>query len=371
MADQDRVRPFDALLAAALATVGTIGTIGTDRLTTVDRPVDALAIGLVLVSAAVVTLRRRWPLPVLAAVTAAITTFLTLGYPYGPIFLIFVVAVFTVAAYRPLKVSASAAALTVPFLLIHLFTHEAAIPGLLGVVPATAWVVVPFAIGVTVRLQREAREREQAEAVRERVAGERLRIAQEVHDVVGHGLAAIKMQADVALHLLGRDPHQAERSLQAISRTATEALSEVRSTLAVVRQHDTDRAPTPGLDRLDDLLRRMTEAGLRVELETTGTRRELPDAVDVGGYRVVQESLTNVLRHSRHKIATVRLSYGPDAVVIEVSNPDDAERADNGSGFGIQGMAERVGAVGGEFSAGHTDDGHFRVRASLPTGGDT
>src|SRR5690606_36100775 len=91
----DQGRPFDALLAGAPATVGTIGTIGTDRLTTVDRPVDALAIGLVLVSAAVVTLRRRWPLPVLAAVTAAITTFLTLGYPYGPIFLIFVVAVFT------------------------------------------------------------------------------------------------------------------------------------------------------------------------------------------------------------------------------------------------------------------------------------
>nr|PZN00361.1 MAG: hypothetical protein DIU77_03830 [Thermocrispum agreste] len=218
-------------------------------------------------------------------------------------------------------------------------------------------------------MQREARDREQAQAVRERVAGERLRIAQEVHDVVGHGLAAIKMQADVALHLLDRDPDQAQRSLQAISRTATEALSEVRSTLAVVRRKDTDRAPTPGLDRLDDLRRRMTEAGLRVEVETTGTRRELPDAVDVAGYRLVQESLTNVLRHSEQKIATVRLRYDPDAVVIEVSNPDAGDHTGDGTGFGIRGMAERVGSVGGEFFAGRTPDGRFTVRASLPTGG--
>jgi signal transduction histidine kinase len=357
----------DLLLTGAVTVVGVIGTIATDRMTAVDRPVDALAIALVLVSALSTAFRRRWSLPVLAVVAALTSTFLLLGYPYGPIFFPFVVAVYTVAAHRPLATAVPAALAVVPLLLAHLFTHEAAIPGVLGVVPGTAWVVVPFAIGVTVQLTREARRREQAEAVRERVYDERLRIAQEVHDVVGHGLAAIKMQADVALHLLAKKPAQAEESLTAISRTATEALDEVRATLAVVRQPEGDRTPTPGLARLDDLTQRMTDAGVRVDLDTVGTPRPLPAAVDLAGYRVVQESLTNVLRHGERKIATVHVAYQTDAVQIAVVNPA-VSAAPNGGGFGIRGMEERVTALGGEFSAGPTGDGRFEVRASIPTG---
>ncbi|MGH3433757.1 MAG: sensor histidine kinase [Thermocrispum sp.] len=369
------MKPFDLVLAGALVVIGTVGTIGTDQITAVDTPVDALAIGMMLLSAATTALRRRWPLPVLAVVTAITATFLALGYPYGPIWGPFVVAVYTVAAYRPLATSVPAAVACVPAVLIHLFTHNAAIPGLLGVIPGTAWVVLPFAIGVTVRLTREARERAQAESVRDRVYDERLRIAQEVHDVVGHGLAAIKMQADVALHLLAKKPEQAQESLAAISRTATEALDEVRGTLVIVRQQDTDRAPTPGLNRLEDLRQRMSQAGMQVDMVTTGTPRALPDAVDLAGYRVVQESLTNVLRHAARKTASVRVAYDAGAVIIAVSNPDSsngsagsAGSAPGAGGFGIQGMAERVGALGGEFSAGPTDDGRFEVRASLPTG---
>lgn len=361
----------DLALAGALTVVCLIGTIATDQLTAVDQRVDALAIAVVVVSALTTAFRRRWPLPVLAVVAAITATFLTLEYPYGPVFFPFVVAVYTVAAYRPLGVAVPAAAVVLPALLVHLFTHAGAIPGVLGVVPATAWVVVPFAVGVTVRLTREQRQREREEAVRQRVYDERLRIAQEVHDVVGHGLAAIKMQADVALHLLGKKQELGSlpaQALEAISRTSTEALDEVRATLAVVRQQpEADRTPTPALGRLDELRQRMTEAGVQVDVDTTGTPRELPPAVELAGYRVVQESLTNVLRHGQNKIAAVRVAYQNDAVSIAVSNPapDDARA---GGGFGIKGMAERVEALGGEFSAGPTGDGRFEVRASIPTG---
>ncbi|MDN5852391.1 MAG: histidine kinase [Actinomycetia bacterium] len=365
----------DVVLAGALAVIGVVGTLGADRITGIDRRVDGLALALVFAAAALVALRRRQPLAALAVITVLTAAYLLLGYPYGSVFFAFFVAVYTVAAHRELRVAVPAAAVSLAALLTHVLTHEAAIPGIVGIVPGSAWVVVPFAIGVTVRLTREARRRAQAEAVRDRVYDERLRIAQEVHDVVGHGLAAIKMQADVALHVLARRPEQAEQALTAISRTSAEALDEVRATLALVRRAETDRTPVPGLRRIDDLTTRMAEVGVQVDVDTIGTPRELPPAVELAGYRVVQESLTNVARHGLRKIAEVRIGYAPGAVTIDISNPADlsnpsADHPDQPRhvGFGITGMTERVTALGGELSAGPTGDGRFRVRASIPTG---
>jgi signal transduction histidine kinase len=359
----------DIALASGLALIGVVGTAGADRSTEVDLPVDARAFGIVVITALVLIVRRRWPLATLAASAALTSTYLVLGYPYGPILLSFLVAVYTVARYLPPSRSTPAALAALAILLVHLFTNPAALPGLLGVFPASAWVVVPYAIGVTVRLSRESAARGRAEAVRRRVDDERLRVAQEVHDVVGHGLAAIKMQADVALHLLARKPEQAENALTAISRTSAEALDELRATLAVVRRTESDatRSPAPGLDRLEDLRHRMGEAGVEVHLDTTGSPRELPAAVDLAGYRIVQESLTNVLRHGEAKVATVLVGYETDAVVIAISNP--ASHVSTGRhGLGIPGMRERVTSLGGDFAAGPTSDGRFEVRASLPTG---
>ncbi|WP_307849793.1 sensor histidine kinase [Qaidamihabitans albus] len=363
----------DLLLAGVLGVVGVVGTVATDSIVGVDRRVDTLAIALVVAGVVAVAFRRRWPLATLALVTVLTATYLALGYPYGPVFFPFVVAVYTVASRRPLTTSVPPAFAALVALLVHLFTHEAAIDGFAGLGPATAWVAVPFSIGITVRLTRDARQREQAEAVRERVYDERLRIAQEVHDVVGHGLAAIKMQAEVALHLLAKKPEQAEHALTEISRTSTEALDEVRATLAVVRQQqDAARTPIPGLVRINDLTQRMTEAGLQVDVDTTGTPRDLPPAVELAGYRIVQESLTNVLRHGARKIATVRVGYDTGAVLIEVSNPSPGRLGNiERTGFGITGMTERVTALGGEFSAGPTGDGRFQVRASIPIGDST
>jgi signal transduction histidine kinase len=205
-----------------------------------------------------------------------------------------------------------------------------------------------------------------------------------VHDIVGHGLAAIKMQADIALHLLERKPGQAGPALEAISRTSSAALEELRATLALVRHdsrnsqdshnghnshHSGDRSSAPGLARLDELAQRMREAGLDVAVSTAGQPRDLPAIVDLTGYRIVQESLTNVLRHSGSRHAEVNLGYEPDTIRIKVSNPVLVPPGRAGSGLGIPGMRERVHALGGAFDAGMRDGGTFEVLAELPTGG--
>jgi signal transduction histidine kinase len=229
---------------------------------------------------------------------------------------------------------------------------------------------VPFAIGATRRLSLESAAQARAEVLRQHVNDERLRVAQEVHDIVGHGLAAIKMQADIALHVLAKKPDQAGTALNAISRTSSEALEELRATLAVVRRTsaDTSRQPAPSLTRIDELRQRMADAGLDVCLETSGAPRALPAVVDLAGYRVVQESLTNVLRHSVARTATVMVRYDDDAVHVVVTNPARDVPGARG-GLGIAGMRRRVTALGGEFHAGATTDGRFEVRARIPTGG--
>lgn len=361
-----RARVVDVALALALMVFGLIGTVGADRNAGSDRAIDGVGLVLVAATALVLVARRVRPLETLAAATLLTTTYLVAGYTYGPILVSFLVAVYSAAVHLPMRTSLIACAVALPVLLTHLLTNSAALPGFLGLVPGSAWVVVPYAVGITVRQSRLAAERARAELVRDRVADERLRVAQEVHDVVGHGLAAIKMQADVALHVLGRKPEQAESALTAISRTSTEALEELRSTLALVRRDDAaDTAPSPGLDRLDDLVRRMSDAGIRVHVSTAGTARRLPGPVDLVAYRLLQESLTNVLRHSSEPVARVRLEHETDAVTLTVSSAGSPGR-DTGEGLGIPGMRRRVESLSGSFSAGPTPDGRFEVRARLP-----
>jgi len=357
----------DGLLAFALAVISVFGTAGADQRTTADVPITWLGYTLVLATALVLVVRRRWPLATLTSTTVTTSTYLLLGYAYGPILLCFLVAVYSAARHLPIKTSIPAAMVTLVVLLLHVFVGDRPLPGFLGVVPGSAWVVVPFAVGVSARLVLQSAEQARAEAIRQHVNDERLRVAQEVHDVVGHGLAAIKMQADIALHVLSKKPEQAEVALDAISRTSTDALEELRATLAVVRRTDEDasRAPTPGLGRINGLVQRMADAGIRVEVLTTGEAHELPAAVELAGYRIVQESLTNVLRHSGARIATVVVHHETDSVAITVTNPGGAA-PDTGRGLGTAGMRERVLTLGGSFKAGPTRDGRFEVAAVIP-----
>ncbi|MET8836131.1 sensor histidine kinase [Micromonospora sp. NPDC004540] len=357
---------LDGLVALALLAIGLAGTapaglnqgVGTGRAT----------YPLVVVAALAVAVRRRWPLATLAVVTAASTAYLVLGYPYGPILLSFFVAIYTVAAYRPLRLAAAAAGVALLVLLTHVFVG-AHPPGLVGLMPAAAWVVVPFAVGVTVRLGRENAARNRTDEARRLADAERLRVAREVHDVVGHGLAAIHLQAEVALHLLARKPEQAEAALTAISRTSKEALDELRVTLTVVRRDEAadERAPAPGLAQLPQLRERLAGAGLPVTVEVDGPARPLPVAVDLAAYRVVQEALTNVLRHAGPATATVSLRYAPTEVAVEVTDTGRGAAAPaDRPGYGLAGMRERVTALGGSFAAGPASTGGFRVSATLP-----
>ncbi|MFJ6164669.1 sensor histidine kinase [Micromonospora orduensis] len=375
-----QTRVGDALLALVLLGFGLLATGLAGDNQPGSRQVDTVCRLLIAVAALALSVRRRLPVVTLAVVTVATATYLLIGYPYGPVLLTFLVAVYTVAVRLPVRPAALAAGAAFVLLLAHVFFARGPAPGWTGVLPASAWVVVPFAVGVVVRVTREAaartrleEARDRAEQARRQADEERLRIAQEVHDVVGHGLAAISMQADIALHLLPRRPEQAEVALTAISRTSREALDELRVTLGAVRR-GAERGPVPGLARLPALRDRLAGAGLSVEVRVAGDPRELPAAVDLAAYRVVQEALTNVLRHAGVARAEVAVAYRPDEVTVEVTDRGAGavraglDPADDESGHGLAGMRERVTALGGRLTAGPRPDGGFRVYAHLPAG---
>ncbi|WP_193105569.1 sensor histidine kinase [Brachybacterium sp. FME24] len=333
---------------------------------------DAVAAALVLLTAAALVLRRRRPVTTLIAVTVATTLYLVIGYPYGPVLLGVAVAVFCVARHRPPRVAAGWAAGAFVALLIHLLVPGDGTPGFTGFVPAAAWVALPFSLGLARHLVADARSRARADADESLVQAERLRLAQEVHDVVGHGLAAIQMQADIALHVHETRPGQSEDALRAISAASAEALEELRSTLSSIRPEgavapgDTV-APTPGLARLGPLCERVRAAGFAVELEVTGARDPLPTALDLAVYRIVQESLTNVVKHSAHPRAEVQVHRGAEEVEVTVTN-QDLHPDEHTAGFGISGMQRRAAQLGGTVTFGAGPQPHtFRLHAVLPS----
>jgi signal transduction histidine kinase len=240
-----------------------------------------------------------------------------------------------------------------------------------------AWLVVLVISAEAVRMRREGAAQAQAARrldVRQKASAERLRMARDLHDVIGHTISLINVQAGVGLDLIDTQPDQARAALSAIKNVSKDALAELRTMLDALRETDEDapRTPTPGLDRLPELIELTTAAGLKVTTETTGETRPLPAAVDLAAYRIIQESLTNVARHSGADTAAVRLDYEPNNVRIEVRDhgrPDPRQtQPAPGSGNGILGMHERATALGGSLQAGPRATGGFTVTATLPTG---
>ncbi len=230
------------------------------------------------------------------------------------------------------------------------------------------WAVVPAVVGSTVRSSRVSAARADMEAQRRRREQERLQLAREVHDVVGHSLSVISLQAGVALHVLDRRPEQAQPALEAIRRTSAEALEELRLTLALTRAdpEDTPRAPVAGLARLPALVEQVRQAGLPVDIASAGAPRPLPAEVDQAAFRVVQESLTNTLRHAGAAAAAVRVHHEPGQVRVVVHD-DGAGSAPTGrAGHGLLGLRERAEALGSRFDAGPGARGGWRVEAVLP-----
>lgn len=215
-------------------------------------------------------------------------------------------------------------------------------------------------------------EAHQDERAHEAVAEERARIARELHDLVAHGVSVIAIQADAAEAALDHDPELAREPLRAIKTSSREALDEMRRLLALLRIDDQagPRSPQPGLAQLPGLIDSVERAGLPVQLSIEGSPEYLPPGVDLAAYRIVQEGLTNVLKHAGAVRTTVSVSYAGDALVVQVTNAKPADRAPSaprmGGGHGLVGIRERAVLVGGDFSASPDLDGGFTVRARLP-----
>jgi signal transduction histidine kinase len=202
---------------------------------------------------------------------------------------------------------------------------------------------------------------------------ERLRIARELHDITAHSLAIVAVQSGAALHVLDTDPVAARGALVAIRDTSRNALNELRAILGVLRgsgevPEGAPLAPTPGLARVPDLVAPLADAGLEVELIAPGIADPLPAFVDASAYRIVQEALTNVLRHAGDASVAVSVRRDADTLAIEVTD-DGSSRPTGEEGHGIAGMRERASALGGTFQAGPRLEGGWRVAATLPVAG--
>ncbi|MFJ8082458.1 sensor histidine kinase [Streptomyces sp. NPDC096205] len=338
---------------------------------------DVFARVLLVLACGLLLWRLRHPVPVVFGTAAGAAVYLGAGYPYGPVFLTVAVACFSavVAGHRRAAWTAVGMLWAAHVLVAHWLYRwlppsgdSAASWGQEAVI--AAWVAAIVALAELARVRREqwARERaERAQAARRRADEERLRIAQELHDVLAHSISVINVQAGVGLALLDTDPEQARAALTTIKSASKEALGEVRQVLDTLRTPgDAPRAPAPGLDRLPELVEQAASAGLTVRVE--GEVPRLPPGADLAAFRIVQEALTNVVRHSGSRRARVRLDHG-DRTTLRLCIDDDgpATGADaGGSGNGLAGMRERAAALGGTIEAGPRSDGGFRVLAVLP-----
>jgi signal transduction histidine kinase len=363
----------DALVALAVAFIQVAGSFGASRGQPERDPLDELAIVLLLVGPAALVVRRRYPVAVLAVVLSTTLLYMVMGYPYGPVILSAIIAIYTAVTNGHRWAAWTGVALLYGVHMVYRIANDDQPPSVIEAFAVGAWLLV-IVIGSEVARAYQERAAERAlveqEETRRRASDERLRIARELHDVLAHHISLMNVQAGVGLHLMDRQPEQARTALTAIVAASREAMGELRSVLDILRRPDeaAPRAPAPSLSRLESLQAQAAAAGLEVRIEREGEQRELGVAVEAAAYRVVQESVTNVIRHAGATEATVHLVFGEDELAITVEDNGaqlkDAVRPGNGLG----GMRERVEALGGRFEAGPLPMRGFRVRAWLPLG---
>ncbi|MGC4811064.1 sensor histidine kinase [Micromonospora sp. DT228] len=363
-----RGRAAEVALVVAVGLVACAGLVAQSR--GIDTTAEWTALLVVLASCAALSLRRRHPVPVGVVALAAVVAYGVLLHKAGPIMLVFVVALYTVVDEGHLWIATGLGLASV--IAFAAADDDNRSPDTMnGATLLHAGWLVAVIVGVT-RNRRAYLAEAQARAVvaeqrmeeeaRRRATEERLRIAREVHDVLGHHLSLINVQASAALHR--PDPARSEQALTAIKQTSKETLRELRATLGVLRREgDAPTAPGPGLDRLGDLIRTAGRPELTISTDLAETR-SLPPEVDLAVYRIVQEALTNVARHAGASAAVVRVRPDRDDVVVEVE--DDGTATPGAPGSGIIGMRERASALGGSLTTGTRPDGGFRVRARLP-----
>ncbi|GAA3528057.1 sensor histidine kinase [Aeromicrobium panaciterrae] len=348
-----------------------IGTVGASHNQTGHRDLDPLAIVLVLLGPLSLPFLARWTRPVLWFVVGLTVTYLLRDYPYGPVLASLAIATI-VTVIRGHRVTAWLGLSTVAVTLfaIQRPIHDRPFEwGLLSGV--LAWSLLILSAGEFVRIRRErsaVARQARAEASKRQANEERLQIARELHDVVAHHMSLINVQAGVALHIVDRRPEQAQTALVAIKDASKEALVELRALVGILRDVDDEapRRPTGTLASLDDLVERSHHAGLEVAKTVTGDVRPLSSSVELAALRIVQEAITNVVRHSGATAAVIELGYGLDALTVSVTDNGAGITPSGSDGTGIIGMRERAEALGGWLDVGPGPDGGTRVRASLP-----
>ncbi|WP_067706297.1 sensor histidine kinase [Nocardia yamanashiensis] len=368
----------DAALTAALL----IAELAIGYLTSFDHPLDAVGTALLIAATLPLLLRRRYPLAVLIAHGAVAMPYHFNDFQHEAIVPATMVALYTVARHgtrlRTAIVVTVVVVLGVCGIALSPTDDESTSIAAFG---AIGWIVLACVAGEAVRLQRayiaevldraERAERSRDEEARRQVAEERLRIARDLHDLLAHTITVIQVQAGVAAHLLDTETagdDTVRDALDTISAACADARTELSATVGVLRAPGgAAREPLPTLARLKPLAEPAEAAGATVEFGSEGEVRPLSPAVEMVGYRIIQEALTNTAKHAAATRVQVHLRYRPDYLVVRIA--DNGRGANGGAtGFGIRGMCERAAAVGGNLTARSTGNG-FEVVARLPLDG--
>ncbi|WP_204016971.1 sensor histidine kinase [Sphaerimonospora thailandensis] len=372
---------LDSSLASSLVVVTWLWDLyGPDM----GRHCDLLSTALTLLANGPLALRRRAPLAVLVIITVASFAYHMLGYHVGLNTIGMMVALYTVAVHRSWKADLAGAALVVPT-----WTHGSALQPTVALLSALGQSLLLAACalgaGVSVRLlSRRTRQlaelaeqlrKEQDAAANRAVTRERVRIARELHDVVAHHMSVISVQAGLGRFVALSHPPTALATLEVIADTSHEALDEMRRLLSILRieAHEEDEglyAAAPGLKDVDTLAERIRAAGPAVDMIVEGVVRPLPPGLELSAYRIVQESLTNVLKHAGPSRVELEVTYGPATLTVRVTDDGtgaaSAGRDPRSGGHGLIGMTERVRLYQGTLKAGPLPQGGFEVLAIFP-----
>ncbi|MEU7000976.1 sensor histidine kinase [Nonomuraea sp. NPDC046570] len=364
------------LVTLAVVAVVILGSVITG-LARPDRTPNLWDFALPLLAAVALLFRQRHPVAVLLTVTVVVGAYYPFAHLDGPLIVAPILALYTAADHGHLVAAISTACASLLAMGLGEIGTVRHIDNSLFIT-LVGWMAAMIAAGGVTRNRRaylheaeqrvlEAEHTKEEEAKR-RETEERLRIARELHDVLGHNISMINVQAGAALHGIRKRPEDAEAALKAIKETSRETLRELRTTLGVLRQVDEDAptAPAAGLARLDELVR---TSGLSVTTRVEGERAELPTEVDLAAVRIIREALTNVARHSGADEATLTVAHAPGKILIEVADRGPGAAYTEGNGYGVRGMRERATALGGTLEAGPRPEGGFRVAAELPLNG--
>ncbi|MEU7010482.1 sensor histidine kinase [Streptomyces sp. NPDC046332] len=380
-------RVADAVVALVVALVVAVWTLLSAGYEGEPAGRTVAAWALIAVGCGALCFRRRAPVVVAAVTLLACAVYYPLSAQDGPLMITFALALYTTAAEGRFVAAVALASVTLLAVGLGEIRQDAGRRQIddTSLAMLAGWLISLVAVGRAQRTRlaylheveqrAHAAEREQEARALQSATAERLRIARELHDVLGHSISLINVQSGAVLHRLSKKPEPAvalaaaEEALEAVKATSKDALRELRATLGVLRQADeaAPTGPTSGLALLGDLVERARGTGLDVRTELTGTPVPLAPPVDLAAYRIVQESLTNVTRHSGARTATVTLDWRADELRLRIEDDGEGAPEERPLGSGIRGMAERARAFGGELTAHSTTEG-FRVDARLPIG---